>query len=509
MSCSVSKDKKGFRIDYRYRGKKSSLRLGKRVNKRNYEVFASKMAILIEARNLGAIDTPLSDALTSWLNGLSDRHYEKLQQIGLCAPRKRSMTLMRFIYEYFDEHGRTIAAAEGTRHRWVTATGHARRYFGDDKMLHSVTESDAKQFRIYLLDQLGQGGRTMADATTRKMCGIISQALVQAHREGLIASNPFNRVPKGNVTNPEREVYVPEDRIDLLIQRAEEPEVKIMLALSRYGALRIPSEAQDLRWGDWDEGSNLLSVKCPKTKRHGKPSRSIPAFPKLRKVLMANKPEGAQPDDFVLPRLRLHTNPRVCVTRLVSEVGVEGWPKCFHGLRASAVTDWSQSYGLADVANWAGHTPTVAVKHYLRAQKGKRLMEFAKEIGGLKSDGNRGGDSVELVVTPMVASLTATTSQSGSSQPQPSACHGIVNDADESCLLVGVPHQQVRTRGNGRRGTRTPEGVRQQIYSLPSLPLEYPPKSNVARTAERALWHSHRDRDCITTLPLANPQVSL
>jgi hypothetical protein len=31
----------------------------------------------------------------------------------------------------------------------------------------------------------------------------------------------------------------------------------------------------------------------------------------------------------------------------------------------------------------------------------------------------------------------------------------------------------------------------------------------VARTAERALWHSHRDRDCITTLPLANPQVSL
>ena len=59
---------------------------------------------------------------------------------------------------------------------------------------------------------------------------------------------------------------------------------------------------------------------------------------------------------------------------------------------------------------------------------------------------------------------------------------------------------------NGRRGTRTPEGVRQQIYSLPSLPLEYPPKSNVARTAERALWHSHRDGDCITTLPLANPK---
>jgi hypothetical protein len=28
----------------------------------------------------------------------------------------------------------------------------------------------------------------------------------------------------------------------------------------------------------------------------------------------------------------------------------------------------------------------------------------------------------------------------------------------------------------------------------------------VARTAERALWHSHRDGDCITTLPLANPK---
>ena len=37
---------------------------------------------------------------------------------------------------------------------------------------------------------------------------------------------------------------------------------------------------------------------------------------------------------------------------------------------------------------------------------------------------------------------------------------------------------------NGRRGTRTPEGVRQQIYSLPSLPLEYPPNLIVARTSE-------------------------
>ena len=80
---------------------------------------------------------------------------------------------------------------------------------------------------------------------------------------------------------------------------------------------------------------------------------------------------------------------------------------------------------------------------------------------------------------------------------------------ERGCELPGGISQPRSRSVNGRRGTRTPEGVRQQIYSLPSLPLEYPPNLIVARTAELARWHSHRDGDCITTLPPANPQVSL
>ena len=144
-------------------------------------------------------------------------------------------------------------------------------------------------------------------------------------------------------------------------------------------------------------------------------------------------------------------------------------PKCFHGLRASAVTDWSQRHGLADVAYWAGHAPTLAVKHYLRAQEGKRLVALAKEVGGQSGDGTGGGTPSDQGLTPMVASVATNTDHEGPSTLQPSACHGIVNAAVESCLLVGVAHQQVRTRGNGRRGIRTPVGISQQIYSLPSL----------------------------------------
>ena len=469
MSCSVSKDSKGYRIDYRYRGKKSAIRLGKRVSKKQYESFALKMASLIEARNLGDIDSPIDDALARWLAGLSDDIYGRLQGIGLCQKRRNSMPLVKFLEQYFADHSQLVEAAEGTKRIWKRAVRLARLHFGDSKMLQSVTEADAKQFRVFLLTQDGQEGRRMSDATARKMCAVVSQAFVEARFEGLIPSNPFERIPKGNVTNPEREVYVPEEAIDAIIAYAGDPEVRILLALSRYGALRIPSETTDLRWSDWDEDSNLLVVRSPKTKRHGKPVRSIPVFQKLRQTLKLNRPEGAGPQDHILPRLRLHTNPRMCVKRLLRELGIKEWPKCFHGLRASAVTDWSQRHGLADVANWAGHTPTVAVKHYLRAQEGKRLVALAKEVGGLSGDGTGGGTPSNQGLTPMVASAATNTDHEGPSTLQPSACHGIVNAADESCLLVGVAHQQVRTRGNGRRGIRTPVGISQQIYSLPSL----------------------------------------
>jgi len=469
MSCSVSKDSKGYRIDYRYRGRKSSLRLGSRANKRQCEAFATKMAALIDARSLGSADAPLECSLTQWLAGLADHHYSKLHRIGLCPPRRKSMPMLEYLREYFDSHGLLVEATDGTGANWGRSIRNASLYFGEDKLLQSVTESDAKAFKVWLSKRKGQKSERMAPTTVDKTCCNVSQAFGEALREGLIHANPFDRVPKGRKTNPERQTYVATETVDLLIAQSSDPELRILVALGRYGGLRLPSEANDLRWGDWDKEKNLLAVKSPKTKRYGKPNRLVPVAPKLRSVLEANKPTDADPEDHVLPLLRNHSNARMRLIRAAEEAGLQMWDGCFKSLRASAITDWSERFSLADVANWAGHTPTITAGHYLRARQGKRLESMAREIGGLNDDGTRGGNGADSEVAPMVASSAVTTRPEGASEVQPSACHGIVNAADESCLLVGVAHQQVRTRGNGRRGIRTPVGISQQIYSLPSL----------------------------------------
>jgi hypothetical protein len=61
----------------------------------------------------------------------------------------------------------------------------------------------------------------------------------------------------------------------------------MLVALARFGGLRIPSEAFSLTWGDVDWERNRLTIPSPKTRSHGKPHRVIPLFPLLRPHLEA------------------------------------------------------------------------------------------------------------------------------------------------------------------------------------------------------------------------------
>jgi integrase len=62
---------------------------------------------------------------------------------------------------------------------------------------------------------------------------------------------------------------------------------KLMVALSRYGGLRCPSETLSLKWADVDWERNLIRIPSPKTEHHdGKDCRLIPLFPELRPYVL-------------------------------------------------------------------------------------------------------------------------------------------------------------------------------------------------------------------------------
>ena len=46
--------------------------------------------------------------------------------------------------------------------------------------------------------------------------------------------------------------------------------------------------------------------------------------------------------------------------------GHKPWPRLFQNLRGSCETDWVDDYPSHQVASWLGHSPLIAVKHYLK-----------------------------------------------------------------------------------------------------------------------------------------------
>lgn len=58
-------------------------------------------------------------------------------------------------------------------------------------------------------------------------------------------------------------------------------------------------------------------------------------------------------------------NFRTQFARYVEQVGVERWPRLFHNLRASALTDLAEKYPLPQVCKWLGNSVDVAMRHYV------------------------------------------------------------------------------------------------------------------------------------------------
>ncbi|HJN07073.1 MAG TPA: tyrosine-type recombinase/integrase [Pirellulaceae bacterium] len=158
----------------------------------------------------------------------------------------------------------------------------------------------------------------------------------------------------------------------------------MIIALSRYGGLRCPSEHLSLTLDDVDWERGRVHITSPKTARHaGHESRIIPLFPELRPYLEAvfdAAPPGTK--HFITRYRDTGSNLRTHMTRLVKRAGIELWPRIFHNLRSSRQTELEEKFPSHVVCKWMGNSQQVARKHYL--QMTDEHFERALE-GGAKS----------------------------------------------------------------------------------------------------------------------------
>ncbi len=429
--ASISRDKGGSRrIQFvAPDGKRPTIRLGK-VSQRTAEAIKFRIERLLESQLTGH---SLDADMAQWVADLDDRMADKLARVGLIPKpeQKASGTLEPFIEGYIER--RTDVKAN-TRRIWRQTLRGLVEFFGADKSLAEITRGNATDWRLALV------ARGLADASVRKHCGFAKHFFAQAVDHELIPVNPFGKLVSSPVGNQARQFFVTRDATSKVLEAAPDAEWRLIIALSRYGGLRCPSEHLALAWDDVDWEHSRLRVTSPKTARHaGHESRLVPIFPELRPYLEAAWDAVEPGTEHIITRYRNPGgNMRTQLTRIVKRAGLEPWPRIFHNLRSSRQTELEETFPSHVVCRWIGNSPQVARKHYLQLtdEHFERAIESGAECGARVAQnpaqhahaGNRGKSHRECVATPQALTQNEDTRscahQSDESRKEMAEVHG-------------------------------------------------------------------------------------
>lgn len=241
----------------------------------------------------------------------------------------------------------------------------------------------AQNLRSRQLKPTGNAKRRLAPVTIARRCGRAKQFFRDAVRRKLIPSNSFDDVCGGPKANAENAHFIDQATIAKVIDACPNAEWRLLVALSRFGGLRVPSEALMLHWSDVDWAESRMTVHAPKTEHHiGKETRIVPIFAELRPYLEDVFDPAA---DYVLPSLQHEAgqrgdwravNLRTRFEKIVKRAGETQWPRLWHNLRASRQTELEERFPSHVVCAWLGNSEKIAREHYLQV----REVDFAKAV---------------------------------------------------------------------------------------------------------------------------------
>lgn len=427
---------------------RKTIRLGK-CDRKSAEAIARHVEALLAAK-IGGQPVPRETAV--WLTGIGAALRDKLAAVRLVEVLQR-LTVDEFITNWLAD--KKAAGFKPTSLRaWGQTAASLKTQFGQ-RVLASMAHADGEAFRSTMQ------GRSLRATTIHKRLGHARQMLEDAVRLGHLPANPWKHVRHRSGDPSERRAYVAIADIERVIEHCPSVLWKLLVALARFGGLRVPSEAFSLTWGDVDWERGRLSVPSPKTEHLGKPHRVLPLFPLLRPHLEAAFEQAPEGSTYIFPdewRERATgddgwagANMRTTFAKIVRRAGVDPWPRLWHSLRASCESDLAQSFPLATVTKWLGNTPSVALRHYVDPTETAydRALEWRPaERGGAKS-GAPGAQK---------AAQRVTSASGGESQQatQPVACQAIphnlatprdiMNNRSRECMGIEPTASFVQTR---------------------------------------------------------------
>jgi integrase len=340
-------------------GARKQIRLGK-ASKKDAKTIRDRIEEIIKANGLNmAIDADT----VRWLTDISDKLHKKLSAVGLAearqkAPKPNSEAVGPFIDRYIKMRQ---DVKPNTFRTWRQARDLIVEYFGSDRDVARITALDAKAFNAWL------AAEGFACASVSKYTYFARQFFQAAVDARIISESPFRNIKAGRRSNRARQQFIDRATITRVLDCCTDPEFKLVIALSRFGGLRVPSELAGLKWQHIDRERGRMLITSPKTERYeGGASREIPLFPEL--VPFIDEWFERCPDrvEYVIPSNRFTQAAwRTRLLKLLRRVGIEPWPKIYHNMRATRQTELEKVYPTYKVCRWLGNSERVANEHYL------------------------------------------------------------------------------------------------------------------------------------------------
>lgn len=242
------------------------------------------------------------------------------------------------------------------------AATNLKDHFGESRDIATITPGKADGFVAYMKTDL-----KLAQNTYRKRVQIAKRLFLFAIRHKLADSNPFQDHSGSVRGNRERMQFIPGSTIKAVMKKAPDAEWRLILAMARWGGVRVPSELAGLTFADIDREQNRIIIRSPKTEHHaGKSFRTIPIFKELVKPIQDVYDTAAEGQIFCCPRCADPTvNLRTMFLKLIDRAGFDSWPKLWHNLRASRQTELAGAFPLHIVCDWLGNSQAIAMEHYL------------------------------------------------------------------------------------------------------------------------------------------------
>lgn len=378
--ASIASDKGGFkRILFKFaEDDRRAVRLGKA-----HISTAQTVKVHVEALNIARmLNTPIPAPTAEWVSKISPDLHKRLARVGLVEPREAAQTvtlggMLDGFFLAYDGKPATIVRMKQVRN---LLEGHFTREID----VATIGEAEAEAWRAKLKEQ------KYATATIARSVTYSRQYWKWAVKRGMAPINPFLDVKTGSLTNSDRQEFIDRDTIAKVIDAAPDAEWRLLIALSRFGGLRVPSEALALRWNDVDWANNRMTVRSCKTEHHeGKGERMIPIFPEVLPHLQAVYDAAPEGSVNVIGRYREGANLNPHFRRIIKRAGLTPWARTWHNLRASRQTELASTFPLHTVCAWIGNTKAIAAGHYLQVTDADFTRAVGDEAGMVVSTGKR------------------------------------------------------------------------------------------------------------------------